>query len=200
MTAATALGEAQAMAPSDALVVELGARVREAAGKANTAPQANTGPAARASAAGPAAPLIVPVPLAGPVIPAPPAPDVPGAAVGGAGPDVPSSPVALAARRADEGEIRRVLDAYRRAVETGDLAMARAAKPTATAEELQRVKAAVDRGPRGLNMVKVDVLSLSDDRAVVRLGRPGPGGPVVRAQLVHLARREGAWIIVDTPR
>ena len=121
------------------------------------------------------------------------------AAEAGTGPDaIPGLPPSGAALEADQAEIRRVLDVYRRAVEAQDLAAAQAVRPAATLDELQRGLAAA--GPRGLNGVRMEILAVTATDAVVRLNRPAPPPVGVRVQVVRLKRRGGSWIISDPGR
>jgi predicted Ser/Thr protein kinase len=136
----------------------------------------------------------------------PPASTVPASAPPAAPAPSEATPGADRAGAEDDGAIRSVVVAYARAIESKDLALFRSLKPNMGAEEERRIQ----QGFKAVNSQKVNITILSverhDDRATVQLRRQDvieAGGrrqaPESR-QTMTMARRNGAWVIVEIGR
>jgi hypothetical protein len=99
--------------------------------------------------------------------------------------------------------IRKVLEAYIRAVEAKDVQMFRSVKPNLSEEEERRVRTAFKSVQS--QVVKMNVLSLDvkDSRATVKVARRDTiNGSIVSSfpQTFQLAKEHAAWTIQDIGR
>jgi hypothetical protein len=99
--------------------------------------------------------------------------------------------------------IRKVLEAYVRAVEAKDVQMFRTVKPNLTEEEEKRVRAAFKSVQSQVVKMNVLALDVKDGKATVKVSRRDTiNGSIVSSfpQTFQLAKEAAGWMIQDIGR
>jgi hypothetical protein len=99
--------------------------------------------------------------------------------------------------------IRKVLDAYVKAVEAKDLGMFRTVKPNLSEDEERRVRAAFKSIQSQVVKMNVLALDIKDGKATVKVSRRDTiNGSIVSSfpQTFQLARESAGWLIQDIGR
>ncbi|MEZ5294636.1 MAG: serine/threonine-protein kinase [Vicinamibacterales bacterium] len=118
----------------------------------------------------------------------------------------PPRPAEPPARESDEVLVRRVLDTYVRAIEAKDVALYRAVRPGLTADDERRLRDSFAQVEKQDVDLRVEQLTITGDIADARVSRVDvvrAGGRTQTsrsAQTIRLARRSGAWVIVEPGR
>ncbi|MDX2194071.1 MAG: hypothetical protein NW201_11990 [Gemmatimonadales bacterium] len=109
-------------------------------------------------------------------------------------------------RESDEAGVRRALRVYEQAIENKDLALFRTVRPDLSQDEEKRLRASFQQVERQHVELRVEGVTVTGDRADVRVSREDTiqsGGRAQTSrstQTIRMARRGDAWIIVSLGR
>ena len=100
----------------------------------------------------------------------------------------------------DEAAVRQLVASFGRAIEEKDLALYKKLRPGLTAEDERRLRDAFNNVSSQQVDYRVDAISIEGDKATLRVTRSGRVSgqtvPPVR-QVLHLARSDTGWVIVE---
>jgi ketosteroid isomerase-like protein len=115
-------------------------------------------------------------------------------------------PSAAPASDSDEAAIAKVVERYKRAIETKDLAIFRSVRPGLTADEERRLRTAFEQVGHQQIEMRIEHLAITGDSAVVRLARldvvetAGRTQSSRTTQTLQMAKRPTGWVIVGLGR
>jgi hypothetical protein len=199
VAAAGLLAKAQDLAPGDARVAEVSARLRglpeaarppappaprppappvdrpagrpAAAAPAESPPPAPTEAAPPASQPAPSPPVVTTPPPLSPPVSTPVEPAPPAVEAPTPAPSPPPVAVPPTPRESDDAAIRRVIGIYERAIESKDLTLFRSVRPSLSADEERRLRAGFEQVDRQEIDIRIESIAVVGDTATVRLAR-----------------------------